>query len=64
MFLNQRGAEFSFLTPSAPPRPIHSNLYLGKVGRGGFSFYPCSLGRLSAVSREAPWRNLERVQPY
>ena len=26
MFLNQRGAEFSFFTPSAPPRPTHSNL--------------------------------------
>jgi len=26
VFLNQRGAEFSFSTPSAPPRPIHSNL--------------------------------------
>jgi hypothetical protein len=27
VFLNQRAAEFSFFTPSAPPlRPIHSNL--------------------------------------
>jgi hypothetical protein len=26
VFLNQRGAEFSFSTPSAPPRPIHSKL--------------------------------------
>jgi hypothetical protein len=28
VLLNQRGAEFSFSTPSAPPRPIHSNLSL------------------------------------
>jgi hypothetical protein len=26
VFLNQRAAEFSFFTPSAPHRPIHSNL--------------------------------------
>ena len=26
MFLNQRAAEFNFFTPSAPHRPIHSNL--------------------------------------
>jgi hypothetical protein len=26
VFLNQRGAEFSFFAPSAPPRPTHSNL--------------------------------------
>jgi hypothetical protein len=33
------------------------------LARRRISSYSCSLGRLSAVSREVPWRNLARVQP-
>jgi len=42
VFLNQRGAEFSFSTPSAPPRPIHSNLS-GVDPEAGCPRFRCSV---------------------
>ncbi len=43
MFLNQRAAEFNFFTPSAPHRPIHSNLSGPRATTQVMEYWSCAV---------------------